>query len=182
MTPAALSVGEQAELQEFVREQVRLARLEAEQDETTLAQLAKARDSRRWHVFKLRKANAARGIEARELTRHEHDTGSGGEKAISLHLPLLAAAASYPASGKPDALRMVMLDEAFTRIDEEGRRGIMALIAKFDLDLMLTSPDFWGCYAEVPELSIYALAPRDPSVPGVVSRHFHWDGEKRSAA
>ena len=78
--------------------------------------------------------------------------GSGGEKAISLHLPLLAAAAGYPASGRPDALRMVMLDEAFTRIDEEGRRGIMGLIAKFDLDVMLTSPDFWGCCAEVPDL------------------------------
>ena len=107
----------------------------------------------------------ASGAEARDLTRHEHDSGSGGEKAISLHLPLLAAAASYPASGKPDALRMVMLDEAFTRIDDEGRRGIMGLISKFDLDIMLTSPDYWGCCAEVPELDIYVLAPRDASAP-----------------
>ena len=56
-----------------------------------------------------------------------------------------------------------MLDEAFTRIDDEGRRGIMGLISKFDLDIMLTSPDYWGCCAEVPELDIYVLAPRDPS-------------------
>ena len=75
---------------------------------------------------------------------------------------------------------MVMLDEAFTRIDDEGRRGIMGLISKFDLDIMLTSPDYWGCCAEVPELDIYVLAPRDPSAPGVVARHFHWDGERRA--
>lgn len=178
-SPSRLVPAEQRELQEFIREQVRAARLDAEENETTLAQLGKALDYRRWHSFKLRKLNTARGVEARELTRHEHDAGSGGEKAISLHLPLLAAAASYPASGKPDALRMVMLDEAFTRIDEEGRRGIMGLIAKFDLDIMLTSPDFWGCYEEVPELSIYALAPHDERFPGVVARCFHWDGARR---
>ena len=180
-SPSRLVQAEQHELQEFIRERVRAARLDADENETTLAQLGKALDYRRWHSFKLRKLNSARGVEARELTRHEHDAGSGGEKAISLHLPLLAAAASYPASGRPDALRMVMLDEAFTRIDEEGRRGIMGLIAKFDLDIMLTSPDFWGCYAEVPALSIYALAPHDERFPGVVARHFHWDGKRRSA-
>ena len=180
-SPSRLTPREQAELQEFIRDQVRLARLDAAEQETTLAQLGKALDYRRWHCFKLSKRNAARGIEARELTRHEHDSGSGGEKAISLHLPLLAAAAGYPASGRPDALRMVMLDEAFTRIDEEGRRGIMGLIAKFDLDVMLTSPDFWGCYEDVPALSIYALAPHDERFPGVVARRFHWDGARRRA-
>jgi hypothetical protein len=178
-SPSRLTPSEQRELQEFIREQVRTARLESEENETTLAQLGKALDYRNWHSFKLRKSNASRGVESRDLTRHEHDTGSGGEKAISLHLPLLAAAASYPASGTSDALRMVMLDEAFTRIDEEGRRAIMGLIAKFDLDVMLTSPDFWGCYAEVPELSIYSLAPHDDRFPGVASRRFHWDGERK---
>jgi uncharacterized protein (TIGR02680 family) len=179
--PSRLAPSEQAELQEFIRGQVRSARLESEENETTLAQLSKALDYRNWHTFKLRKANSVRGLESRDLTRHEHDTGSGGEKAISLHLPLLAAAASYPASGRPDALRMVMLDEAFTRIDEEGKRAIMGLIANFDLDIMLTSPDFWGCYAEVPELAIYALAPHDVRFPGVAARHFQWDGERRRA-
>lgn len=178
-SPSRLTPDEQRELQEFVREQVRTARVEAAENETTLAQLERALDYRRWHTFKLRKKSGS-GAEARDLTRHEHDSGSGGEKAISLHLPLLAAAASYPASGKPDALRMVMLDEAFTRIDDEGRRGIMGLISKFDLDIMLTSPEYWGCCAEVPELDIYVLAPRDASAPGVVARHFHWDGERRA--
>lgn len=178
-SPSRLTPEEQRELQEFVREQVRSARVEAAEHETTLAQLERALDYRRWHTFKLRKRSGS-GAEARDLTRHEHDSGSGGEKAISLHLPLLAAAASYPASGKPDALRMVMLDEAFTRIDDEGRRGIMGLVSKFDLDIMLTSPEYWGCCAEVPELAIYVLAPRDASAPGVVARHFHWDGERRA--
>lgn len=178
-SPSRITPDEQRELQEFVREQVRSARVEAVENETTLSQLERALDYRRWHTFKLRKKSGS-SAEARDLTRHEHDSGSGGEKAISLHLPLLAAAASYPASGKPDALRMVMLDEAFTRIDDEGRRGIMSLISKFDLDIMLTSPEYWGCCAEVPELDIYVLAPRDASAPGVVARHFHWDGERRA--
>ena len=159
-SPSRLTPDEQRELQEFVREQVRSARMDAAESETTLAQLERALDYRRWHTFKLRKKNGS-GAEARDLTRHEHDTRLRRREGDLTAPASLAAAASYPASGKPDALRMVMLDEAFTRIDEEGRRGIMGLISKFDLDIMLTSPDFWGCCAEVPELDIYVLAPRD---------------------
>jgi uncharacterized protein (TIGR02680 family) len=178
-SPAKLSDDDREALSGFIRAQIADARLSAAENETTAKQLERALDYRNWHRFVITKSNRRRGIGEHEMTKHAHETGSGGEKAIALHLPLLAAAASYPTSARPDALRLVILDEAFTRIDDEGRRGLMAMMVAFDLDIVLTSPDFWGCYREVPGLSIYQLAPQDPDHPGVVARHFVWNGRTR---
>lgn len=178
-SPAKLSDDDRKALSSFIREQIAEARLGAEENETTARQLEHALDYRSWHRFVITKSNRRRGIDEHEMTKRAHETGSGGEKAIALHLPLLAAAASYPTSARADALRLVILDEAFTRIDDEGRRGLMAMMVAFDLDIVLTSPDFWGCYREVPGLSIYQLAPQDPDHPGVVAKHFVWNGQTR---
>jgi uncharacterized protein YPO0396 len=178
-SPAKLSDDDREALSSFIRAQITNARLSAQENETTAKQLERALDYRSWHRFVITKANRRRGIDEHEMTKRAHETGSGGEKAIALHLPLLAAAASYPTSARPDALRLVILDEAFSRIDDEGRRGLMAMMVAFDLDIVLTSPDFWGCYREVPGLSIYQLAPQDPDHPGVVARRFVWNGQTR---
>jgi hypothetical protein len=179
IAPARLSDDERLALSEFIRGQIAEVRVTAKEGETTIRQLERALDYRAWHRFEMTKSNRKRGIAAHVMTRHAHESGSGGEKAIALHLPLLAAAASYPASARADALRIVILDEAFTRIDDAGRRGLMTMMVAFGLDLVLTAPDFWGCYGEVPGLSIYQLAPSDPNDPGVVARRFIWNGETR---
>jgi uncharacterized protein (TIGR02680 family) len=178
-SPARLSDDDREALSGFIRAQIADARSSADENETTAKQLERALDYRNWHRFVITKANRRRGVGEHEMTKHAHEAGSGGEKAIALHLPLLAAAASYPTSARPDALRLVILDEAFTRIDDEGRRGLMTMMVAFDLDIVLTSPDFWGCYREVPGLSIYQLAPHDPAHPGVVARRFVWNGRTR---
>jgi len=177
--PARLSDDDREALSGFIRAQIAGARLNAAENESTAKQLERALDYRNWHRFVITKSNRRRGVDEHEMTKYAHETGSGGEKAIALHLPLLAAAASYPTSARPDALRLVILDEAFTRIDDEGRRGLMAMMVAFDLDIVLTSPDFWGCYREVPGLSIYQLAPQDPDHLGVVARRFVWNGRTR---
>jgi Putative exonuclease SbcCD, C subunit len=112
------------------------------------------------------------------LTRRRHQQGSGGEKAVALHLPLFAAAAAQFAAARPEAPRMILLDEAFAGIDERMRALLLGLLERFDLDFVLTSHELWGCYPECSALGIYHLH-REPGIPGVATAHFRWDGERR---
>jgi len=162
----------------FLRERAYEARRE-DGAGTTAERLARALDYRNWHRFSVQ-LRAPDGT-ARVLTKKLFATGSGGSKAVLVHLPLFAAAAAHYASGSAHAPRLVLLDEAFAGIDRGQRGRCMALLVAFDLDCLLTSYDEWGCYAEVPGVAIYDLA-RDPSSPGVAAMRFVWDGNVRAAA
>ena len=76
-----------------------------------------------------------------------------------LTVPLFAAVASFYGHGaSPLAPRLMLLDEAFAGIDDEARAHCMGLIREFDLDFVITSEREWGCYAELPGVSICQLA------------------------
>jgi hypothetical protein len=137
--------------------------------------VAGALDYRGWHSFSL---TTVRDGRERALTRKEHGSGSGGEKSITLHLPLFAAAAAHYRSASDTAPHLVMLDEAFAGIDQGMRGRCMKLLVDFDLDLVMTSHDEWGCYPELPGLAIYELA-REPTRRGVAAIRFTWDGLER---
>lgn len=138
--------------------------------------LAGALDYRAWHSFTLLTIRDGR---ERTLTRKEHGSGSGGEKSVTLHLPLFAAAAAHYRSASETAPHLVMLDEAFAGIDQGMRGRCMKLLVDFDLDLVMTSHDEWGCYPELPGLAIYELA-REPGSRGVAAIRFTWDGHERA--
>jgi hypothetical protein len=72
------------------------------------------------------------------------------------------------------------LDEAFAGIDDEARASCMGLIREFDLDFVMTSEREWGCYAELPGLSICQLVRREGMDAVFVSR-WTWDGRERRA-
>jgi uncharacterized protein YPO0396 len=94
-------------------------------------------------------------------------------------VPLFAAASSHYASAEhPHAPRLVLLDEAFAGIDDEARAHCMALIREFDLDFVMTSEREWGCYAELPGLSICNLVRRE-GVDAVFVSRWSWDGRAR---
>jgi len=114
----------------------------------------------------------------RALTRKAHGAGSGGQKAVQLHLPLFAAAAAFYASADEHAPRLIVLDEAFAGIDHATRGTLMGLLEALELDFIVTSYDEWGCYAELHGLSIYHLR-REPGCRGVYCERFLWDGEQR---
>ncbi len=88
----------------------------------------------------------------RRLDKRTYGTGSGGEKALALTLPLFAAAAAHDTSARSDAPRLVMLDEVFAGIDPTMRAQCMGVLAQFDLDVVMPSESEWGCYATVPGL------------------------------
>jgi hypothetical protein len=63
-------------------------------------------------------------------------------------------------------------------VDDNARAKYLGLLTAFDLDVVMTSEREWGCYPEVPGLSIAQLARAD-GVPAVLVTHWRWDGSRR---
>lgn len=132
-----------------------------------------ALDYRRWHHFV---------VERHQGGAWKPATGpaSGGERVLAASIPLFAAASShYRTATNPYAPRLVMLDEAFAGVDDYARASCLGLLAAFDLDVVMTSEREWGCYAEVPGLSIAQLS-RFQDTPAVLVQLWSWDGNQRN--
>jgi len=153
-------------------------RIEAETAEdgnaTMYESLARALDYRRWHRFRVQRYQDGQW---RPLT----GPASSGERALGLTVPLFAACSAHYESASPLAPRLVLLDEAFAGIDDEARASCMALIREFDLDFVMTSEREWGCYPELPGLSICQLVRRE-GVDAVFVSRWTWDGRVRRAS
>ncbi|WP_017623218.1 TIGR02680 family protein [Nocardiopsis chromatogenes] len=143
------------------------------------AQLRQALDYRSWFSFEVRVTDAARPDRERRLS---HRTGlSQGEQRVVAYLVLFAAAAAQfdsLARSAPNAPRLILLDDAFAKVDEPTHGRLLGLLVELDLDFVLTSERVWGCFESVPSLHIYECL-RDPSEPGIATLHFSWDGTRR---
>lgn len=139
---------------------------------TLIDQLARALDYRRWHRFRVERQQ---GGQWRRLS----GPASSGERALGLTVPLFAAVASFYGQGaSPHSPRLMLLDEAFAGIDDAARAHCMGLIHEFDLDFVLTSEREWGCYAELPGVSICQLQRRE-GIDAVFVSRWTWDGKSR---
>ena len=69
--------------------------------------------------------------------------------------------------------RLIALDEGFAGIDDQMRGRLMGLLTHLDLDVLVTSHEFWGFYEQVPNLVVYDLT-RKPPAPGVYAQRFDW--------
>jgi uncharacterized protein (TIGR02680 family) len=150
----------------------RIADLRASDPGRSFAEtLTNALDYRSWHGFTLfaRFSDGSR----QKVTRKFYKGLSGGEAASLLHLPLFAAAAAQYSAGAVDGPRLIALDEAFVGIDDQMRARLMGLLTQLDLDVLLTSHEFWGFYDTVPALVLYDLT-RRPPLPGVHAQRFDW--------
>ena len=137
-----------------------------------LDQLARALDYRRWHRFRVQRQQDGQW---RKLS----GPASSGERALGLTVPLFAAISSfYGRGGSPNAPRLMLLDEAFTGIDDTARAHCMGLIREFDLDFVITSEREWACYAELPGVSICQLQRRE-GVDAVFVSRWTWDGRAK---
>jgi uncharacterized protein (TIGR02680 family) len=168
------SVAERGAVGEFLHQQIKAVRT-AKDTGTWQEHLAEAFDYRKWHHFGVERKQD--GVWKR-LTRRTHGTGSGGEKAIALTLPQLAAAAAHYRSADKTAPRLILLDEAFVGVDKNMRAKCMDLLRVFDLDVVMTSENEWGCYPTVPAISIYQLSARE-GVDAVYAAHWVWNGKQR---
>lgn len=168
----AWTAADRAALGEFLQAQIDRARTDNPAG-TWLEHLTAALDYRAWHEF---------GIERHQHGKWQSATGpaSGGERVLSVSLPLFAAASShYASAGNAHAPRLVTLDEAFAGVDDDSRAKSLGLLAAFDLDVVMTSEREWGCYPQVPGLAIAQLS-RVDGVAAVLVTRWEWDGRQRT--
>lgn len=120
----------------------------------------KVTDVRRWFDFAAREIEEATGI---EKAYYEDSTGqSGGEKA-KLAFTILVAAIAYQYDidpGRPDSDRFqfVVVDEMFSKVDDQYSEYALELFRKFGLQLLIVAPldakarvteSYVGCYLHV---------------------------------
>ena len=152
------------------------AKVEAlEEKESLRKHIQKLLDYREWFEFKLYYQKGGQ-TGYKELTDSRFNVLSGGEKAMAMYIPLLAATYSRYSDAAVDAPRLISLDEAFAGVDEENMKDMFRLLTDMEFDYMMTSQVLWGCYSTVPRLAIYEIyRPKDADY--VTAFHYRWDGK-----
>ncbi|MDL4774540.1 TIGR02680 family protein [Actinomadura xylanilytica] len=177
--PSALRTRDQSEeLRDALRRRIEEARL-ADPSAGYAVHLRTALDYRAWFAFKVKVTDAARPDRERVLS---HRTAlSQGEQRVVSYLVLFATAAAHFSSlgdSAPAAPRLILLDDAFAKVDEPTHGRLLGLLVELDLDFVITSERLWGCFPTVPSLHIYECL-RDPHARGVATVHFTWDGQRK---
>ncbi|WP_416978797.1 TIGR02680 family protein [Streptomyces sp. T028] len=141
--------------------------------------LRTALDYRDWFTFTPWVVNDAAPGSRRRLTGR---TGmSQGEQRVLSYLVLFAASAAHftsLAESAPHAPRLILLDDAFAKVDEPTHARLGRILVDLDLDFVLTSERLVGNWPDVPSLHIYECL-RDPHVRGVATLHYAWNGRQR---
>jgi uncharacterized protein (TIGR02680 family) len=152
---------------DFLNRQIEATRVEDEHA-TWAELLGRALDYRRWHRFLIERLQDGRW-------RSATGPASGGERVLTVSVPLFAAASAHYRSAHPHAPRLIMLDEAFAGVDDSARGQFLGLLAAFDLDVAMTSEREWGFYATVPGIATHNLVRRD-GIDAVHVTTWEWDG------
>ncbi len=121
-------------------------------------------DVRNWYDF------AAQEIERESQDRRSCYDGSsgqsGGEKA-KLAFTILVAALAYqfdvdPSGNIPGRFQFVVVDEMFSRVDDQNARYALKLFQQFGLQLLIVAPLDAKARVTEPFVDRYALAQKDP--------------------
>ncbi|MCX5203127.1 TIGR02680 family protein [Streptomyces sp. NBC_00237] len=143
------------------------------------AHLRTALDYRTWFTFTPWVVDDAAPGRKRRMTGR---TGlSQGEQRVLSYLVLFAAAAAHfttLAETAPHAPRLILLDDAFAKVDEPTHGRLGRILVDLDLDFVLTSERLIGNWPDVPSLHIYECL-RDPHTRGVATLHYTWNGRQR---
>jgi uncharacterized protein (TIGR02680 family) len=138
--------------------------------------LRSALDYRAWHTVEVFILGPATG-QQRRLTRSAKL--SQGETRFVSYVTLFAAVDAYlsslPDSGR--ALRLLLLDDAFAKVDDPTIAELMGLLVRLDIDFAMTGHALWGMYPQVPALDCYEVRRRQDGP--AVTTHMHWDGRNR---
>ncbi|WP_249028558.1 TIGR02680 family protein [Tannockella kyphosi] len=133
-------------------------------------------DYRQWFDFKIMTQKT--GENKKELTNNLFNSYSGGEKAMSMYVPLFSAVAAKFENARSDSPVLIALDEAFAGIDEKNINNMFELIAKFDFDYIINSQVLWGDYPAVKNLAIYDLY-RPENAKFVTMVLYKWNGTNK---
>lgn len=133
-------------------------------------------DYRKWFEFTLECQKT--GERKKDLTDRVFFTFSGGEKAMSMYVPLFSAVVAKYAGAREDAPRLISLDEAFAGVDETNIRDMFKLMVECKFNFMINSQVLWGDYDTVPGLAIYQLL-RPENARFVTVIQYIWNGRER---
>ncbi|WP_086822542.1 TIGR02680 family protein [Allokutzneria sp. NRRL B-24872] len=141
--------------------------------------LARALDYRTWYSFTVRVRD--NGPDSKPRVRRLRQLSSGETRLVS-YVTLFAAAASFydavgtdPGEGALAPLRLVLLDEAFERLDDPTIARMLGLLVDLDMDWIITWPSGWGVSPKIPRMHIFdVLRPKNGG--GVACTHTTWDG------
>lgn len=175
LTDSARSIGDSDDLIELLRHRVEVSH-DGDPSTGYTAHLSRALDYRTWHTVDVTIIGPEPDQERRISKRAKI---SQGETRFVSYVALFAAADGY-LSGLPDtdlALRMVLLDDAFAKIDEPTIGELMGLLVRQDIDFVMTGHALWGCVPQVPALDIYEVRRLGDS--SAVTTRVHWDGRSR---
>lgn len=138
--------------------------------------LKAALDYRAWHEVEVVITGPGPDQERRISRRAKL---SQGEIRFVSYVTLFAAVDAY-LTGLPDhtrALRLLLLDDAFAKVDDRTIGELMGLLVRLDVDFAMTGHALWGCYPQVPALDCYEVRRREGTA--AVTTHVHWDGRNR---
>ncbi|MBB5956103.1 uncharacterized protein (TIGR02680 family) [Saccharothrix tamanrassetensis] len=163
--------------QDAVLRRVFTERIEAERDSYSGSYaeiLSRALDYRTWHQFTVTVADT--GPDGNPRERRLRQLSSGETRLIS-YVTLFAAAASFydAVSGEFSPLRLVLLDEAFERLDDPTIARMLGLLVDLDMDWVITWPSGWGVSDKIPRMHIYDVL-RPKNGRGVACTQTTWDG------
>ncbi|BDU51477.1 TIGR02680 family protein [Haliovirga abyssi] len=135
-------------------------------------------DYREWYEFKL-SVKRGEGLK-KQLTQNEFYKFSGGEKAMTMYVPLFAAVSARYDNASKDAPKIISLDEAFAGVDERNISVMFEFMVNMKFDFIVNSQVLWGDYGTIPNLAIAELYRPNNSDVVTVFR-YKWNGNKRTA-
>ena len=133
-------------------------------------------DYRKWFEFQL--FSQKNGERQKELTNSVFGTFSGGEKAMSMYVPLFSAVVAKYQGGREDAPRLISLDEAFAGVDNKNIRDMFRLMTEFQFDFIINSQVLWGDCDTLDALAIYQLI-RPGNAKFVTVMPYLWNGHRK---
>jgi uncharacterized protein (TIGR02680 family) len=140
--------------------------------------LTRALNYRDWYTFTVRVRDA--GPDGQPRSRMLRRLSSGETRVVSYVTLFAAVAAFYDtldmAGSTP--LRLVLLDEAFERVDDPTKTRLLELLADLDIDWVITWPGGSVLSAKIDRMHIYDIF-RPTGAPGMAFVHATWDGIER---
>jgi uncharacterized protein (TIGR02680 family) len=139
--------------------------------------LARALDYRTWYRFTVRVKDL--GPDGAPRTRRMRQLSSGETRLISYVTLFAAASAFYDAvstTADQPPIRLVLLDEAFERLDEPTIARMLGLLVDLDMDWIITWPSGWGLSEKIPRMHIYDVL-RPKGGTGIACTHAIWTGK-----
>ena len=143
--------------------------------------IAEVLDYRKWFTFELHFRRANENYPWRLLSDNQFNIFSGGEKAISMYLPLFAAVYARYEEASDYAPYIITLDEAFAGVDELNIEDLFATCEELGFNYIFNSQALYGEYASVSALATYELI-RPQNAPVVSTIRYLWNGHQKQVS